>query len=147
MTVVHSLDGFFDAIEPWKEAYTNPVVSYVSFSREGKVTALQVRLFLTHDNTFACRPKMATRHLQAHQFSLGDVKLSAREFLDKVIAGKMVTPDGEIDFPKNPSGYYNYYNQPFHEEGLVTSGRLSVLEIFGAPHNIQIFQPANVTHT
>lgn len=136
-----NVERFFEGIAPWSEAYSHPGLSYFAMRSDGQLHILQGRLFL-----YTAPSKTAQRHIQTQTIAAGyiplaDLGIDYRTFVDRIMAAEPITsPIGDFVFPVDQSHGPSTHLIPFHQEGLSTGNRLSVLLISGVQRHSLIKQ-------
>jgi hypothetical protein len=135
-----TIDDFFLAIEPLKAAHGESTFSYVAIKSENRFVLVQAFLHLV-GITKPTISQFNSQNVRAGRYRLTDLAESPRTFIDMVLSGKIVTPDGEIFFPGGQDGNHSAWVQPFHTVGLQNQNRTAVLGIIGSDQFRHIQQP------
>jgi len=128
------IEEFFSTIDPWINAYSNIGLSYFAVQKDDqKYLLLQARLFLNTASSSIPEMSVETASIVAGHFNFSDLGLSVREFVNSIVEnGTLATPIGKLVFPTEDDGRMSAYFDPFHQEGVASGNRLSVLSISGA---------------
>jgi hypothetical protein len=137
MSNADALKEFFHATEAFETAMI-PTVTYVSWAPAGDPFVVKARLRLVPQGV-----DFAPRHFNwngvvAESFSLADVNKTPREFVDDILAGRLTSPSGEINFPPQHGGSYAAQFLPLHPEGLEQQNRTAVLQVRGDDQNFPL---------
>lgn len=140
--------SFFSDIAAWSEACSTHIVSYVAFRGHNGFELAKARVF------FEMRPRDIEKafyefeNIQAGVFHLSDLKMTPEEFIEELEKGNFPATNRKLSFapkgchdvltflPEGNGGFSAYYN-PYHNEGLETGNRLSLLSVMGGPSSLQ----------
>lgn len=130
---IDRIEQFFSTIDPWINAYSNIGLSYFAVNKDDQKYLLQARLFLNTASSSIPAIRVETTSVVAGYFNFSELGLSVRDFIEGIADGGMVTtPVGKLVFPTEDDGRMSAYFDPFHQEGVASGNRLSVLSISGA---------------
>lgn len=126
-------DEFFAMLSRLDNAYVHMAFNYIAAKVGNNFQIVYGRVYL---NT--TEPNLQPRHFQsenirAGRYTLSDLNLDLRGFVDQLISETIVTPHGALVFPAASGGRHATSYVPFHGDGLKTQTRFSVLTIMGAP--------------
>jgi hypothetical protein len=126
------VDDFFAAIKPIEAGYTNPGFSYLAVRHNNKFVILQARLALNTAASTIPFTHFRSKNICSGHYSLKELELTPRKFIQQLLTGKIETPKGPLLFPpKQGTPNHSAYFQPFHPEGLSQNNRLNLLGITG----------------
>lgn len=125
------IDEFFKAIAPFECAFVNLVFSYIAAKSGTKFEIVYGRVFLNTIASSAPNLTFQTPNLRAGRFTLAELKLDLRHFVEHLLSGKIDTPQGDLYFPVQGRCATSF--TPFHPDGLINQLRYNVLTIMGAP--------------
>ena len=129
---LEKIDNFFSTIQPWEGAYANVGFSFFAVRKDGESFLLKARLFLNAAPSSIPVMHIETGSMIAGHIPLSELKLDVRNVIDAVVRdGALVTSYGKLIFPKSSNGNYSIHFDPFHQEGIASGNRLSVLTISG----------------
>lgn len=127
------IEKFFSTVEPWFKAYSNIGLSYFAVKKGGEKYLLQARLFLNTNPSSISAIRVETENILAGHFNFSELGLSVQDFVNSIVGeGVVTTPHGKFIFPTEDEGEISAYFEPFHQEGISSGNRLSVLTISGA---------------
>ncbi len=130
---IDRIEEFFSTIDPWIKAYSNIGLSYFAVQKDDHRYLLQARLFLNTATSSIPEICVETASIVAGHFNFSELGLSVREFVNSIAEdGTLTLPVGKLVFPTEEDGKMSAYFDPFHQEGVVSGNRLSVLSITGA---------------
>ncbi len=116
--------------------------AYFALKREGQFVLVRGTLYL---NIFKCIIPFTyfeTDNIAFGNFRVSDVGLTEKAFIRAVLSGQIPTPNGILSFlPNGQSNRYGSQFIPFHEIGLQSQSRLTMLSIFGDENRDLIRQP------
>lgn len=136
------IEKFFFTIDPWIKAYSNIGLSYFAVRKEGNINLLQARLFLNTAPPAISPVHIETGSMLAGHVNFAELGMELRNFVERLVNdGEIDTPLGKFKFPSEKEGEYSANFDPFHQEGIVSDSRLSVLKIRGARKYTLIEQP------
>jgi hypothetical protein len=90
---------------------------------------LQGRVFLSTANPNLPTFLFESPNVRAGRISLPELNLHIRSFVDRLLTGKLETPQGDLYFEKADGGRYAASFVPFHADGLKMQSRFNVLTI------------------
>lgn len=127
------IEKFFSTIDPWIKAYSNIGLSYFAVRKDGEINLLQARLFLNIAPSTISPTRIETVSMLAGYFNFTELGMKLRDFVERLVKdGEIDTPLGQFKFPSEKEGEYSANFDPFHQEGIASGSRLSVLKIRGA---------------
>jgi hypothetical protein len=124
------VDEFFAAIGPCEQAFQNVGLSYLALLSGDRFVITQGRVFL---DTGPGKPaqQFQSTNVRAGHVYLSELKLNPRTLIERLVAEKLATPQGDLHFIAAEGGRYAASFVPFHPEGLQTQRRFNVLTIVG----------------
>ena len=128
------IEEFFHAIEAFQNAMI-PTVTYVSWASNGVPFIVKARLRFAPQGTDFAPRRFDWNKVTAESFKLSDVGKTPREFVDGILAGRLASPSGEINFPPQHEDNYAAQFVELHPEGLELQSRTAVLQIRGSDQN------------
>lgn len=134
------IDDFFSAIEPFKAAYGEGTFSYIAVKFDSKFVLLQSYVHLTGINN-PIFSHFSSVNVRAGRYRLTDLAKNAHEFLNMALAGKIVTPGGELYLLPDNDGFHSAWVQLFHPVGLQNQNRMTVLKVTGIDKYRLLQQP------
>ena len=135
------IEKFFSTIEPWIKAYSHIGLSYFAVRKDGEINLLQARLFLNTAPSAIFQARIETASVLAGHFNFTELGMKLRDFVERLAeVGEIDTPLGKFKFPLEKDKEYSAYFDPFHQEGIASGNRLSVLTITGAAKHLFIEQ-------
>lgn len=137
MSNTETIDEFFNVTEAFESAMV-PTVTYVSWARGGSRFVVKARLRLALQSAEFVPRRFVWNDVTAETFLLSCVEKTPREFVDEILAGRLVSPTGNINFPSNNGGGYAAQFTPLHPEGLEQQSRTAVLQIRGDDQNVPL---------
>lgn len=136
-----TVERFWTDIELWEDGYTHPGLSFFAVRREQQLHLLHGRLFLHIKPPTISRKPFESASAVAGYFSLEELGLTHRSFIDKMLALEAIpTPLGTLILPPDNTGCLSTYAMPFHPDGI-NGGRTSVLTVSGIQRHQYIQQP------
>jgi hypothetical protein len=127
------IENFLSAIEPWIKAYSHIGLSYFAVRKDGEINLLQARLFLNTAPSAIPTSRIETASVLAGHFNFVEIGLNLRDFVDRLVEkGEFDAPFGKVKFPSEKEGEFSASFDPFHQEGIASGNRLTVLTIRGA---------------
>lgn len=130
MSNTEAIERFFCVTEAFESAMI-PTVTYVSWAREGVRFVVKARLRLALQGAVFSARRFEWNDVVAESFKLTDVGKTPREFVEDILAGRLTSPDGEINFPSQHGENYAVQFIPLHPEGLEQQNRTAVLQVRG----------------
>lgn len=135
------IEKFFSTIDPWIKAYSNIGLSYFAVRKNGEINLLQARLFLNTAPPAIPYCCIETESVLAGHFNFTELGMKLRDFVERLFEnGEVDTPVGKFKFPSEKDREFSAYFDPFHQEGISSGNRLSVLKIRGASKYLFIEQ-------
>lgn len=129
---IEQVEKFFSTIDPWFKAYSHIGLSYFAVRKDGEINLLQARLFLNTAPSVIPNIRVETSSVLAGHFSFSELGIKLRDFVDGLVEeGSINTPLGNFIFPTENKRELSTYFDPFHQEGIASGKRLSVLKIRG----------------
>jgi len=117
MSNAAAIDEFFRVTDAFDNAMI-PTVTYLSWAPNAVPFVVKARLrFVLQGIDFAPR-RFNWNGVVAESFRLADIGKTPREFVDDILAGRLTSPNGAIDFPPQYGGNYATQFVPLHPEGL-----------------------------
>lgn len=135
------VDEFFKAIEPIQIGYLDNGFSYLAVREKAGFAIVQGKLFLSVSPSTIPHTHFKSENVRAGHYSLAELKLTPREFVERLVSGGVETPDGPLRFLPQENGYHGVYYQPFHSDGLQSNNRFNVLGLVGTPPWSLVKQP------
>lgn len=135
------VDEFFAYLEKLGDAFPLSQFSYAALRRGADFVLLHGRLHLSAFPLTLPATHYRCENARVGSYQLSELKMSPRQLFDALMAGKVSTPDGDILFPPEDNGQHGAYHMPYHQEGLQSQGRLSVLGLTGLRNPDFIKQP------
>lgn len=130
---IEQIEKFFSTIDPWFKAYAHIGLSYFAVRKDGEINLLQARLFLNTAPSAIPQAHIETASVLAGHFNFTELGMKLRDFVDRLVEnGEIDTPLGKFKFPSEKDREFSAYFDPFHQEGIASGNRLSVLTITGA---------------
>src|SRR5262245_23909346 len=131
------VDDFFAAIAPFETAFGDAGFTYLAVTLGGDFVLWRGRVFLSTPNPSAVLPHFRSPNVRAGHYKLAELGLDVRGLIERLCAGVLNTPDGELRFPG--TNYVAFF-VPFHPDALQNQVRHNVLTIVGE-HAVAIRQP------
>jgi len=137
-----NIENFFDAVAYKMDGYiANTIFGYLAVREGHAFTLRQARLFLYTGPLEGQFTHFRSEHVRAGSYAISELHLSARELVDRLVAGSLPTPHGDLRFAPNEGGNFLATYEPLHQEGQATQSRFDILTILGGPIR-PITQPA-----
>jgi hypothetical protein len=127
------IDRFFTTIEPWKNAYSHIGLSFFAVCKDGEINLLQARLFLNTAQSAIPHIRIETASVLAGHLDFTELEIDLHDFVKRLVSdGEIETSIGKLKFPSERKGEFSAYFDPFHQEGIASGNRFTVLELRGA---------------
>ncbi len=137
-----TIERFWADVKLWDAAYTHAGLSFVAARRDGELNLLHGRLFLHTAPPAIPRKHFESVNTVAGYFPLSELGLTQHELVEKVMASESIqTPLGDLLLPLDAGNRPSTHLLPFHNEGISSGSRISVLMISGAQRHSHLQQP------
>lgn len=137
MSNAAAIDEFFLVTDAFDNAMI-PTVTYLSWAPNGAPFVVKARLRLVPQGIDFAPRRFTWNGVVAESFRLADIDKTPREFVDDILAGRLTSPNGAIDFPPQYGGNYATQFLPLHPEGLEQQNRTAVLQVRGNGENFPV---------
>ena len=134
MTNSDPVEDFFSGTEAIVNA-TVPIVTHVSWKRGDEYFVVKARLRLALQAADFERRRFEWNNIVAETFYLSETEKTPRDFVEAILAGRLISPNGEYPFPAQYGGTYAKQYLPLHPEGVEAQTRTMVLQIRGDNQN------------
>lgn len=130
MSNTDAVDDFFSVTGAFGDAMI-PTVNYVAWARAGVRIVLKARLRFALQSVDFTPRRFEWNDVVAQSFMLADVGQKPREFIEGILDGWLMCPDGKLLFPPQSGEHYVAQFLPLHPDGLEQQNRIAVLRIRG----------------
>ena len=121
-----ALDWFFSSIEPYKAAYSTSTCTFIARRTESGTTLLRARLVLSPIELAVNSRIIQAGPYYACHYSMADVGLSIKTFLDQLASGYLTGPDRT--FVLKTSETLSFHRTPHQPQ---TSSQERIVELWG----------------
>jgi hypothetical protein len=127
------VDDFFAAIAPVEHAYVHAAFNYIAVKSGDRFVIVYGRVFLNITDLNIPSLSFQSEHIRAGRYTLPELKLDVRGFVDQLLTGKLETPHGDLYFDHADGGRYAASFVPYHPDGLTNQQRFNVLTMMADP--------------
>lgn len=141
--VENMITAFFEAIEPWKSAYSKARLSFIAIKRDDSLVVLAARMYLSAGFRDATKALLEVGDLIAGELELsGGSSVFVRAIEEIASSDGFTFPEGKLVLRTDDN--QNISVGPpdlLHHEGLTQGNRLAVLTLCGGRRNMLAPQP------
>lgn len=121
---------FLSSVAPLESAYTQSYFSYVAVRQKSGYAIIKGRLRMSPLPMFELPKSFTSPRVIAGAHRLTDLGFSVEELVTALCEGKLLLPEGAVNFEPSFGERYHIGFTPLHDEGL-PQNRISVLTIEG----------------
>ena len=112
------IDAFFSAIAPVEKAYAHAAFNYIAVKFGDHFAILYGRVFLNTTDPNLPPLNFQSANIRAGRYTLSELRLDVRGFVEQLLAGKLETPHGSLFLDRAEGGRYATSFAPYHPDGL-----------------------------
>ena len=127
------IDDFIAAIAAVEKAYVHAAFNYIAVKASNRFVIVRGRLFLTDAVPQVAPMTFQSPNIRAGRYTLDELKLNLREFIARLLAGALDTPEGPLCFEAAEGGRHAASFVSFHPDGLQAQRRFNALTLMAGP--------------